>query len=146
MAQAAARAMVSLCVIPAYRGYVAVLLGGVDHFLGGELLECADYAETGVARLDNVVDVAVFGCIVGVAEQFVVFGFAVGEHFGGIVRMPWLPWRRAPLRRRTAHNGDFSGRPCVVHIAAKLLAAHHDMAAAVALAQVTVTLGTVASP
>lgn len=35
----------------------------------------------------------------------------------------------------TAHNGDFGGRPCVVHVAAELLTAHHDVASSVALAQ-----------
>jgi len=38
---------------------IAVFLGGVGDFLGGELLESADNAETGVARLDNVVDISV---------------------------------------------------------------------------------------
>ncbi len=70
--------------IVAYRGDVAVLLGGVCNLLGGELLQGADDAEAGVAGLDHIVDVAVAGSIVGVAEKFVVLGFAVGEHLAGL--------------------------------------------------------------
>ena len=44
-----------------------MLLGRIDHLLGGELLKGADHTETGVARLDHIVDIAVAGCIVGIA-------------------------------------------------------------------------------
>ena len=67
------------------RGYVAVFLGRVDNLLGSELLKGADDAETGVARFDHIVDIAVAGCVVGVAEEFVVFVFFLAEHLGGIV-------------------------------------------------------------
>lgn len=60
-----------------------MLLGGVGHFLGGELLKSADYAETSVAGFDYIVDVAVLCCIVGVAEELVVFGFLLGENLCG---------------------------------------------------------------
>ncbi len=38
-----------------------MFLGRIGEFLRGELLKGADDAETGVARLDHVVDVAVAG-------------------------------------------------------------------------------------
>ena len=52
-----------------------MFLGGILHSLGGKLLQGADNAEAGVARFDHIVDVAVFGSVVGVAEKFVVFLF-----------------------------------------------------------------------
>lgn len=52
-----------------------MFLGRVGEFLCGELLKSADHAETGVARLDDIINVAVACSIVGVAEQFVVLFF-----------------------------------------------------------------------
>ena len=111
-----------------------MLLGRVGQFLCRQLLQSADDAETRVARFDYIVDIAVFCCVVRVAEEvgvlffllcdvglrvFLSLGFFHIKHFGST--------------RRT-HHGDFSRWPCVVHIAAELLAAHHDVASAVALA------------
>lgn len=62
-----------------------MLLGGIDHLLGSKLLKCTDDAEACVTRLDDIIDVAVLGCIVGVAEQLVVFLFLLPEHLGGVV-------------------------------------------------------------
>ena len=67
-------------------GYVAVFLRGIGHTLGSKLLQCADNAETGISGFDYVVDIAVFRCIVGVAEKLVVFGLLLGKHLLGVVR------------------------------------------------------------
>ena len=40
--------------------------------LGGELSQAAADAETGVARLDDIVDVAVLGCLIRIGEELVV--------------------------------------------------------------------------
>ena len=52
-----------------------MFLSRVDNLFGSQLLQGAYNAEAGVSGLDNIVDVSVTGCIVRVAEQFVVFGF-----------------------------------------------------------------------
>ena len=46
------------------QGEVAVLLHRQRVLLGGKGLQGADDAEAGVARLDDIVDVAVLGCVV----------------------------------------------------------------------------------
>ena len=118
-----------------------MFLGRIGHALGGKLLKSADDAETGVAGLDDIVDVTVAGCIVGVAEQLVVFRFLLGKHLLGIVRSLGLLGIEHLDCTCTTHNCDFSCGPCVVHIATQLLAAHHDVAAAVALAECDGNLG-----
>ena len=118
-----------------------MFLGRVDHFLGGKLLESADDAEAGVARLDDVVDVAVASCIVGVAEQLVVFLFLLPEHFGGVVGSLGLFGIEHLDGTCATHHGNLGGGPSVVHVAAELLARHHDVAAAVALAECDGDLG-----
>ena len=55
-----------------------MLLGRVCDLLGGELLKGADDAEAGVAGFDDVVDVAVAGGVVGVAEELVVLLLLLG--------------------------------------------------------------------
>ncbi len=68
------------------QGNVAVFFCGIGHSFGGQLLEGTDDAEAGVAWFDYVVDVAEFSRVVGVAEEFVVFRFLLGEHLFGIFR------------------------------------------------------------
>jgi len=111
-----------------------MLLGGVDHLLGSELLESADNTESCVARLDDVIDISVTCCIVGVAEEFVVLCFLLSEHFCGVIAGFCFFGVEHFYGAGTTHNGDFGCRPCIVHVATELLAAHHDMAAAIALA------------
>ena len=60
-----------------------VVFGRIGHSFGGQLLEGTDDAEAGVAWFDYVVDVAEFSRVVGVAEEFVVFRFLLGEHLLG---------------------------------------------------------------
>ena len=115
--------------------YVAVFLRGIGHAFGGKLLQCADNAETGIAGFDYVVDIAVFRCIVGVAEKLVVFGLLLGKHLLGVVRCLGFLGVEYFYGACTAHYGDFRRRPCIVHVAAQLFAAHHDVRAAVALAE-----------
>ena len=60
-----------------------MLLGRIGDTLGGKLLEGTDNAETGVTRLYHIVYITILGCIVGVAEQFVVFRLLLCKHFLG---------------------------------------------------------------
>ena len=52
-----------------------MFLGWIGQSFCSKRLECPDYAETGVARFDDIVDVAVLGSVVGVGEFLFVFGF-----------------------------------------------------------------------
>ena len=118
-----------------------MLLGGVDHLLGSELLESADNTESCVARLDDVIDISVTCCIVGVAEEFVVLCLLLLKHLGGIVGSLRLLGIKHLNGSCATHNRNLGCRPGIVHIAAELLARHHDMAAAVALAECDGDLG-----
>ena len=46
--------------------------------LAGELLQGPDDPEPGVARFDDIVDVAFLSSLIRVAEEFVVFGLLFG--------------------------------------------------------------------
>ena len=46
-----------------------MFLGRVGQFLGLQLLQGADNAETRVARFDNIIDIAILGCIVRLGKQ-----------------------------------------------------------------------------
>ena len=112
-----------------------MLFGRIALLLGGEHLKGADHAEAGVARFDDVVDVAVLSSVVGVGEKVGVFLFLLFlESCGIFVFLGFLGIEHA-YSTFGSHHCDFGGRPGVVHIAAELLAAHHDVASAVALAQ-----------
>ena len=52
-----------------------MFLGGHHLFLPGELLKSPDYPESGVSRLNHIVDIALLGSLVWIVEQFLVFGF-----------------------------------------------------------------------
>ena len=52
-----------------------MFLGRVGQFLGLQLLQGADNAETRVARFDNIIDIAILGCIVRIGKQFGLFSF-----------------------------------------------------------------------
>ncbi len=53
----------------------------------GQLFQGADHAEPGVARLDDVVDVALLGRLVRVAEEFVVFRLLLRLDLGPLGRV-----------------------------------------------------------
>ena len=63
---------------------VAVFLCGIRQLLGLQLLQGADDAETRVARFDDIVYIAILGCIVGVGKQLGVFGFLLCQELGRI--------------------------------------------------------------
>ena len=96
--------------------------------LGLQLCQCADDAEAGVARLDNVVDVAVLGSIVGVGEELGVLGLLLGDECLGVFLLLSLLSVEYSSSTTCTHYGNLSRGPCIVHIATELLAAHHDVA------------------
>ena len=50
-----------------------MLLGRIGLLLSGELLKGADYAESCVARLDDIIDIAIACSLIRVAEEVIVF-------------------------------------------------------------------------
>ena len=52
-----------------------MFLGRVGQFLGLQLLQGADNAETRVARFYNIIDIAILGSIVRIGKQFGIFSF-----------------------------------------------------------------------
>ncbi len=116
-------------------GDVPVLLGRICLLLGGEHLKCADYAETRIARFDDVVYVAIFGCLIGVCKELGVFVLFLLLESCGIGCAFEVFGVEHAYSAFSTHDSDFCRRPSVVHVAAELLAAHHDVAAAIALAE-----------
>ena len=58
---------------------VTVLLGRQGIALGGELCQTAANAETGVARLDDIVDVAVLGSLLRIGKELVVLALLLSD-------------------------------------------------------------------
>ena len=62
-----------------------MLLGRVGELLGRKHLESADYAETSVAGLDDIIDIAVRSSLVRIAEEVVVFFLLGFLEFGSLL-------------------------------------------------------------
>ena len=56
-----------------------MLLGRQRIALGGQLSQTATDAETSITRLNNVIDVAVLGSLIGIGKQVVVLLFLLGN-------------------------------------------------------------------
>ena len=59
-----------------------MLLGRILQTFGCERLQSADNAETRVARLDHIVDIAVAGGVVGIGELVAVLLLLLGHELG----------------------------------------------------------------
>ena len=112
-----------------------MLLSRVGQFLGLQLLQGADDAETCITRFDYIVDIAILRSVVRVGKQLGIFcflfsheGFRIGS-FLGFLGIEYLNCTG------TTHYGNFGCRPCIVHIATQLLAAHHNVRTSIRLAQ-----------
>ena len=113
-----------------------MFLGGDVLLFAGELLERTDYAEARVARFDDIVDVALLGGLVRVGEELVVFLLLLFEDGLRVLRIGLDVLGVENVHGTVGtHHGDVGGRPGVVDVAAELLAAHHDVGTAVALAE-----------
>ena len=118
---------------------ISVLLCGQAVTLGGKLCKGAADAEAGVAWLYHIVDVAVLGCLIGVGKQLGVFLLLLSEEGTGVfacffLSLGFLGTEHCHGTRGT-HNGNLGVGPCVVEVGAELLAAHHNVASTIALAE-----------
>ncbi len=85
-----------------------MFLGRVRLLLGSEHVEGLDHAETCVARFDDIVDIAIFGCLVRVGEQVAVFIlFHLDELLGVLGSLGILGIEHAYGTLGT-HHGDLS--------------------------------------
>ena len=82
-----------------------MLLGRTAVVLACDLFEGATYAETGVARLDYIVDITFGSCLVGVGKELVYsFSFCARKALGSASALAALALRMAtaPLAPITA--------------------------------------------
>ena len=103
----------------------------VLELLGLQLGQRTDDAEAGVARLDNVINVAILGGIVGVGEELGVLGLLLGDECLGIFLLLSLLSVEYGSGTASTHYGNLSCGPCIVHVATELLTAHYDVATTV---------------
>ena len=128
---------------------IVVLLGRQSLLLVRELLKSPDHAETGVPRLDDVIDISHLCRLIRITEQIVVLVFLLFGEFRFLLRDPQLPstlFRKGSslLRRLPSLRCWLMARHS--QVASQLLAAHNVVGPSVDLRSVTVTFGTVASP
>src|SRR6185437_15807619 len=114
---------------------VAVLPGGIAIPLGAHRVERVDEPRPGIARIDNVVEVATSRGNVGVGEARTVLLDAL-LRCGLWIRLvaEFLPVQDFDGAARS-HHGNFRSGPGHIEVAANVLAAHHVVGAAVCLAR-----------
>lgn len=84
-----------------------MLLRRIDLLLGAELLKSADDTEARVARLDDVIHIAVRSCIVWVGEGLAVFFFLLSSSLCRIFCSSYLLSEDYFDSTRGTHNSDF---------------------------------------
>ena len=114
---------------------ITMFLGGQGVALGSELCQAAADAETGVARLNHIIDVAILGCLIRISEELVVLVLLLGDEglhvlTGFLLGLCLLGIQHGSGTRGT-HHGDLGRGPCVVQVGVELLGAHHDVRATV---------------
>ena len=111
-----------------------MFLLGVGEALRLKRAQGTDDTETGVARLDHVVDVTELGSLVRVGELLGIFIHLLGNELGtlfGVLDFGNLLAIEHLDSTAGTHHGDLGGRPSVVDVVAQLLAAHHEVRATV---------------
>jgi hypothetical protein len=110
-----------------------MLFARVSVTLVFERAKSCDDARTSFGRLDDGIDIALFGCYKGIGEAVSKLGdFLLAESMagglGGVVQL-------ALHRSLWAHDRDFCGGPGKVGIGADMFAGHDAIRAAVSLAR-----------
>src|SRR5574344_548519 len=88
-------------------------------------LKSTNYAETGVTRFNDVINITKFGCIVWICELIVVFFFFFGNEFCFFL---WVGdiFQSTTLKHLSGtagtHHCDLSSWPSVIDVAAQLFA------------------------
>ena len=111
--------------------YVTMLLGGQRVTLGSQLGQSTTDAETGVARLNHIVNVAILGSLIRIGEQFVVLILLLGDEgldilAGFLLGLGFLGIEHSSGTGGT-HHCNLCGGPCGVQVGVQLLGAHHDV-------------------
>ena len=103
--------------------------------LAGELRQCATNAETRIARLDYVIDIAILSSLIRIREEIVILLFLCCQECFRIFLLLSLFAVENSHSTTGTHHGNLSTGPSVVKVVLQLLTTHHDMTAAIALAQ-----------
>ena len=112
-----------------------MFLRRITQLLSLQLLQSTDNTETGVARLDHVINIAILSGVIRVRERFLVFRFLLGSASLRILSGSNL-FREDDLNSAArAHDSDLSSRPSIVHITTQVLRAHHAICATIRLTQ-----------
>ena len=126
-------------------GDTAMLFGRQAFTLGSKLCQTTADAETSVAGFDDIVNISVFSCLIWIGKHIGIFLFFFCQERLNILAglFLFLGFFRTQHCHgtRCAHYCDFCRGPCIVQVSAQLLASHHDVASAVALAQGNGNLG-----
>ena len=104
---------------------VSMLLSGQCVTLGSKLSKCTADAETRVTRLDDIIDIAILGCLIRISKQLVVLFFLFSDEgldilAGFLLGLGFLSLENRSSTRGT-HNGNLSRGPCVVQVGVQLL-------------------------
>ena len=112
---------------------ITVFLGRIGQLLGLQLLQGTNNEEARVTRLNHIINITIFSCIIRVGKQLGIFGFFFGHKgfrigcFFCFLRIQYF------YGTSSSHYGNLSSRPCIVHIATQLLTAHHDVRTSIRL-------------
>ena len=95
-----------------------MLLGGIDLLLRAELFQSADDTEAGVARLDDVIHIAVGSGVVWISEGLAVFFFLLSGSGSWIFGSSYILSEDDFYSTCRAHDSDLSRRPSQVDVGA----------------------------
>ena len=104
-----------------------MLLGGIVHFLVLQLRQGTTDAEACVARLYDVVNIAVLGCLIGIGEEILILLYLVVKELLCLVGLTLVLERLRLLGIQHggctagSHDGYLGRGPCIVGITAQLL-------------------------
>ena len=116
-----------------------MLLGRQTLALGSELSQTAANAETSVAWLDDVVDIAILSSLIRIGKLLGILLFLLCQEClhvlaGFLLCLGFLATEHCNGTAGT-HYGNLRRWPCEVQVGTQLLATHHDVATTIALTQ-----------
>jgi fatty-acid desaturase len=118
-------------VILTLHRYATMLLSWQRLAFVSQLSQSADDAETGVAWLYDIIDIAILSSLVRVSEEFRVLSLFLSEERLNVASLFLYLLSALSLKNGNGtcctHNSYFSRRPSVVEVGTELLTTHHDV-------------------
>ena len=100
----------------------------INHFFGFKSLECTNHTETGITRFNDIIDITVRSCLIGIREFLFVFVYLFAYESCFFFKI-------SKLRDCTSSNTSIAPAapitaisavwPCVVEVATKLFTTHY---------------------